>query len=257
MLVSQSNSGSTWFSRCIAEACPDLIFYRKEFFNPILNHRHQKALAKVFGCELYQCVPNLAARQPQDTVACVIDKTWGVEPYTFTKENYLGFHLAHFANRFDLLGIVCDIGNCFPPARLRVMQWYDNWLHSIVLNGRLEVGAACWVRDVVETAEARALVGWQVYRWVLEEQFSRLRIPSYRYEHLMRLDKPALVSMFDAIGLPQQIDARALASQVVATRKPEGPALEHARQWREAFEIHSDFVRLFQGPQRTFIRQTL
>lgn len=242
MLASQSNSGSTWFSGCIARACPERNFYPKEFFNPILNHRHAAALSLALGCELYQCVPNLARRLEAEDIERVMRLTWQRETYTFTKENYLGFHLHHFAKHFELAGVLCDIRSCFPPPRLRVMSWYDNWFHSLRMNQRLAPEAVAWLSQRDLGPEARALIGWQCYRWVLEAQFERLRVPVFTWEELCSLDHSALVDLFKHKGLPSGLDAATLASQVILSRRPGGAAPEHYAQWAAAFDIYNAFV---------------
>lgn len=238
MLVSQSNSGSTWFASCLRADPRFDDGGQKEWFNPLLNRRYADEL-HVLGSELYADVPHLARTPDPTTVRRLIGRTWRAEttPPTFCKENFLAFKLEAFAEVFDLMVLLPDRDRAWPPERHRVMVWYDAWFHSMVMNGRFDRDLWQWIvaNDADATPEARALIAWETVRRRLASEADRLGAITLRYGDVLVQSTEELV----AAGLSQP-----QADRVVETRR--SPVVSpHHEQWHDALSIHKEFTRMF------------
>jgi len=243
MLVSQSNTGSSWFAGAMRLSCPELRGPVKEHFNPVLNHEHQRELSGVFGSESYPTVPNLAKRHERGVIDLVLRKTWDSTDLNFTKENYLAYQIdtEPFRDRFNMVGLLGKAVDCFPPVRIRVMTWYENWFYSLLINARFDEEMMAWVIDNATTAERRAVIGWTVVRWRLSYVFTQMSVPVVRYETLVHEDEVGLVAEFERLKLPAPLEPQRLARAVVDTRIPQERSVEHAKQWADALSFRDEF----------------
>lgn len=235
LLVSQNNSGSTWFARCIVNGDPRMRDGgHKEFFNPVLNWRHQRDL-RPMGCEEHSHVPYLARPMEQSEADLIVRSTWKGKRLTFAKDNNAAFKLDAFQKHFRTIVLLRDVRYCFPPERVRVMVWFAGWYDSILLNGWPSRETRLWLqeRGVSLRMEAKAMIGWQLQRWRLQHQIETLGLTWFDYDDLLNLSVGALTDR----GLE-----RGVAEEVVSTRLPPlRPHPDHVRQWVDAFELLSQF----------------
>lgn len=61
-------------------------------------------------------------------------RTWRQEYFTFTKENYSVWKIPFFVNHFDIVAVYREPHSLWPPARYRVVTWYNEVYESILLN---------------------------------------------------------------------------------------------------------------------------
>lgn len=134
LMLSLPNSGSTWLAAVIAKHLPGCRYYDMEFFNPLRNEKHEKELARDFGCELASCYTNIMKPSSGLTLE-VIDKTWGVEDYNFTKEVFCPAKAAAFSKRFNMFGLLRSFEESFPPSRLRIWSFYEHAWWSMLEHG--------------------------------------------------------------------------------------------------------------------------
>lgn len=242
LLASQSNSGSTWFSQCIAQADPSLRMFPKEFFNPILNTRHFEMLSRTMGCELVNCIGHLARVRSQQEIDTVVERTWQTENYNFTKENYSAFCLVPLAKHFDVFFLFRDIERCFPPERNMVRHWYDCWFWSMLRNGVIHSEMAEFLFAEATNSHRRAVVGWELVRRELKNAAAILEAPVVDYETLITGDKH-VVKIHLAATLPR-LSGR-LAEIVLLTRQPQADRSQYAAEWADALEFHQQFKTRF------------
>lgn len=244
LLVSQSNSGSSWFARCIAEAHPDLRFFDKEFFNPMMNHRHAARLSRSLGCELHTTVDNLAAVPDPADIKQLIDSTWGAEAHGFTKENFLAYKLPAFARHFEVFLLFRGIDLCFPPERARVRQWYDAWFWSLWRNGRFTEAQKEWICARQVSSHERAVIAWITVRARLLESARELDAEGRIVDWERCIEYPAeSLRTYLAGVLPPRLSSDRIADEILATRRGPTPPLEaHAREWSGALSLATQFA---------------
>ena len=254
MLVSQSNSGSTWFSKCLTNTSPHLIGPDKEYFNPVLQNKHRRRMS-VFGAEHYPFVLNLAKRQKNWDMDKLLRETWRKDGLNYTKENYLAFVLPRLREHFDFVFFFRDMQWCFPPERVRVMLWYDAWLCSLLANGEVSSGLLQWMDTENATMERRAVAGWQIVRWQLMVMSKALDAPVFKYADILSQPYSDLLkscSRLTNFG----IDARKLADEIESTRKnPPRPSVTYLDQWEDALDFHAGMVEKFEEEQMSYLQE--
>lgn len=249
LLVSQPNSGSTWFSNCIARANPAIAMYPKEFFNPVLNQKYYAALAPHLGCELYPCVGNISKELDAPTVDKIVTDSWDKEPYNFTKEVFFSFCAEEFSRRFHTFGVTRDISYTFPPLTVRVVGWYVACFHSIMSHGLGECELKEFLRSTATDLQSQAVAGWQLMRWRMDLALDRIGCEVFDFDQLMTASEDSLAEHLAKIQSPL-IDPVLTAKQIVESRVSPTPAnmKPHALEWRETLGYHSDLVRRFEQP---------
>lgn len=168
------NTGSTWLGGVIARNIPGCRYYQKEFFNPICNLKHEKALSKVFGSELVSCYENIAEGDGPLLDSC-IEETWGSEDYSFTKECWSPFKTEAFTRHFRVFVLDRSREHTFPPSRVRVWSFYEHAWWALKKRG-FSLGA--------ESTKARAEEAFDVMRYSLLSDAARLGLPVISYERL-------------------------------------------------------------------------
>lgn len=249
LLVSQPNSGSTWFSNCIAKANPAIAMYPKEFFNPVLNQKYYEALAPHLGCELYPCIGNIAKELDAATVDKILTDSWHKEPYNFTKEVFFSFCAEVFSRRFHTFGVTRDISYTFPPLTVRVVGWYVACFHSIMSHGLADCELKGFLRSTATDLQRQAVAGWQLMRWRMDWALDRIGCEVFDFDQLMTASEDSLAEDLAKIQSPL-IDPVLTARQIVESRVSPTPAdmKPHALEWRETLGYHSDLVRRFEQP---------
>ncbi len=194
IILSLPNSGTTWLATTIAKHRPGR--YYDEYFNPVLNHRHQVKLRRVFGSELACCYRNIA-RGDGPEVDEVIRETWCRDEYSFTKENYSPFKLRSFVRHFEVVVLLRHTAGVFPPSRGRVWSFYEHSWQALKDAGHEMVEVSLRARAM----EAHALMARELRRSADE-----LQVPIIYYEDLFNdtlmheslrragLDQPAIVA---------------------------------------------------------------
>ena len=244
LLVSQSNSGSSWFARCLAEAHPELRYFDKEFFNPMMNHRHAARLSRSLGCELHSTVDNLASVPDPEDIDQLIASTWGAEAHGFTKENFLAFKIPAFARTFEVFFLFRGADYCFPPERSRVRQWYDAWFWSLWRGGRFTEGQKEWLCARQLSSHERAAVAWMTVRAALQTAARELDLEHriVDWERCLEYPEDRLPTYLAGV-LPPRLSADRVAERILATRRRPEPAPEaHGREWQGALTLAAQFA---------------
>jgi len=211
-MLSLPNSGSTWFGEQIArniEGCR----CAPEFFNPIRNFKHERALVQHFGCELVECYDKIA--DPGDFRAdrC-IKETWGTEGFTFTKEVFSPMKLELFMRHFRCFVFLRPADLSFPPTRARVWSFYEHAYWALHNRG-YGVGEHHSVRQ-------RAIAAHTFMSEHLRFKAAENAVPVIWHHDLFRKSSEAmqdfltwaLKSTCDQDGL----DVKQLVADIVATR---------------------------------------
>lgn len=166
------NTGSTWFAGLLGRHIPGCKYYDKEFFNPVCNIKHSLTLINNFGSELACCYRNIAT-SGDENITDDIAATWGVEPYTFTKETYSAYKVASFANLFRCFVFLRREENSFPPRRARVWSFYEHaWqalkdaghdLHEVSLYDKMIAAHRILESQLLRSAKAHNLpvIWWE------------------------------------------------------------------------------------------------
>lgn len=189
LIMSLPNSGTTWVCRCIAKHHDG--DYYDEYFNPVLNDRHEVVLREAFGSELACCYRNIALeREPETRTA--IQTTWMKDDYTFTKENYSPFKLHLFAEHFRVVVLLRHTAGVFPPSRVRVWSFYEHCWQALKDAGAAEL------REVGVRSRAMEAHAFMVRH--MRKEAIRLGLPIIYYEDLFndRMEQMVLDAGFGA-----------------------------------------------------------
>ncbi len=212
VILSLPNSGSDWLADVICQSS-GLRYFRKEFFNPICNARHGDRLADGFGCELVGCYKNIAAPYDVDELDRIYSETWEGSGYDFNKEVFSPFRVGWFARHFQIVVLVRSIEGVFPPARLRVWQWYEAIWQSI---------AYSFQPLPLDTMVARALAGYQTAHTAMVRDAAELGIHVLRYDDLIQLPEADLRKHLGQGWLAEVIDQDRAVARILETRDPRG-----------------------------------
>lgn len=227
MIVSAPNSGSDWLAGLIARHAPDLRYYEKEFFNPICNPKYRDLLEPVFGCELVSCYRMIGLRSSfhPDWMDRVYRQTWLQEPYNFDKENFVGFQLPFFADRFRLVLLYRSAASLFPPSRLRVLAWYDAIYWAIVHGVEKDPELRSYRSDLCPhgeqpTLEDRARIAHDVYWQHMLGEATRYQYPVIDYDRLQEVSREEVMREVAVGWIPDVVaDLDAFVDEIVATRR--------------------------------------
>lgn len=224
LLVGMSDSGTNWLAKTIVDAARQPLRYCREFFNPICNLRYAPTLVKGWGCEVPSTIPMLArASETQPELQAIYDLTWRKEAYTFTKENYSVWKLGFLRQHFDLVAIYREASSLWPPARLRVITWYNAVYESIQMNrGGYDsafVADVLRYRDGLSIAQ-RAEAGHALSVNYLLRECARLSVPVMPYSWCLTASEAELVQYARSTTLKDYVIPAQWARAVVTTRRP-------------------------------------
>ena len=169
LIVSLPNSGTTWLT-AVLDKCgygP----YVDEFFNPVLNHKHEMLLRQHFGSELACCYNNIASEGHVGTSGFgpgkmstleLVQTLWPEGTPGFTKENYSPFKLPVLNEHFRCVVLLRHTSGTFPPSRVRVWSFYEHaWqalkerslgMHEVTLRARAMEAHAFMARHLRNSA---------------------------------------------------------------------------------------------------------
>ena len=218
VILSLPNSGSDWLADVICESS-GLRYFHKEFFNPICNARHGDRLADGFGCELVGCYKNIAAPYDVDELDRIYSETWEGVGYDFNKEVFSPFMVGWYARHFQVVVLVRSEAGVFPPARLRVWQWYEAIWQSVAHS--FQTTPCC--RMV-----SRAVLGYRVALAAITEDAAALGIPVLSYDDLIQLPEADLRQHLGQGWIADVVDVDRAVARILETRNPLGcqkPAL--------------------------------
>jgi len=205
LLLTMSSSGGKWLASTVARHLPGCRYYDKEFFNPWCNPKHEVWLREAFGCEQASCYRNIARPGDKD-VREVIERTWGREQYTFTKECFSAFKVELLMETFDIVGLVRSTEDVFPPRRSNVWNCYEHTWMSLVENGI----PMCATRGRERAEEAHAYISNKIRR-----DGKRLGFPVVEFDWLQTATAEELQ---EELGRAFKLDSKALAAELVQTR---------------------------------------
>lgn len=138
MVAGLPSSGATWVGDCVKKGAISLTTDEdvKEYHNPICNPKRYLLLQQRYGCELPECQYNLAAPcYPDDQELSAIHAAgWVADGHSFCKEAWVLFQLPFLATKFKVIVVQRSAQYTFPPARLRVLNWYAAYWESLKFN---------------------------------------------------------------------------------------------------------------------------
>lgn len=208
------NSGSDWLASCIASS-QDLRYFR-EFFNPVTNDKHAAILELEFGSEQ---ITNFDRIATFDIKKCqeVFDLTWTQHDFNFTKENYSGFKIDFFRQKFECICLIRNLRSIFPPSRPEVLTWYDAIYHSL----RLSVNLSDEQHDIIkksnrDNVRSRVTAAYTAYKKRITEDCKKYDIPIIKHEELLSFDEDNLIHLDAIKKLP---DPKKLAREIISSRK--------------------------------------
>jgi len=224
-LVGMSDSGTNWLVRTmLASQIGNSLRYFREFFNPICNLRHAPVLSEGFGCEVASTVPMIA--RPSETQPRLYDlynQTWRREDFTFTKENYSVFKIPFFDSQFDVVLLYREPASLWPPARLRVVTWYNAVYESILANRRdypvefqQQISQYATDLTIAERAEAGHALSIAYMRMMRD----RYRLPLLTYSWLQSASVASLIDWANESVFSRYVHAEKWALEVTNTRRP-------------------------------------
>ena len=201
IILSLPNSGTTWLCGLIAKH--SRAKYCDEYFNPVLNHRHEQELRTVFGSELACCYRNIATPSSA-VVEQVIEKTWMRDGYELTKDNYSPFKIESFSKCFRCVVLLRHTAGVFPPSRIRVWSFYEHAWQALCESGH----------EMNELSiRARAMEAHWLMASHMRKDAARLGIPVLYYEDMFDDDRAQ--QQLKSAGL----DYEDLLADVIATRR--------------------------------------
>jgi len=244
LILSQSNSGSTWLSSCLKDQYK---LFPKEYFNSILNYEIQQYADTILGNE--QEYFNLAVKASKNSFEYMMRYTWLAQnTYNATKENYLAFNIQNIKPYFkEVVMLFRSVKYCFPPQRSRVKVWYNQWYQSLLAHSKICPEITKFNNCIILTHQKKALLAWQVVRWQLELEADRLYIPTIDYDRLMNYSKEEI-----DFNYGKWLDA----DKIVETRKPctvpTPEQLKFTDEWSEAL-IYFKEIQQFQIVQKQWM----
>lgn len=245
MLMGIPSSGTDWMAHILQSSHPFLTSDKvaKEYFNPICNPRHWDQLRKSFGCELIDTYRNIADRlsdrEKLQQAEQVYMNTWVSDgQLNFSKETFCPFQVQFFADRFTMIGMVRDACHTFPPARLRVLNWYNTIWQSLAYHQRTDAWAVdSMIATMVDRGHAharksllhRAVIAHAICRAVVIRDLAACGVTFINWREVMVYDGDELMDYL-RIRLPEAFDVERVVREMIATRLP----AEHEIKKREA-----------------------
>lgn len=224
MIIGMSDSGTNWLVRSVQASARTPLAYYREFFNPICNLPHAATLAGGFGCEVHATVPMIARpAETQPRLEAIYSQTWEQCRYTFTKENYSVWKIPFFTRHFDMVGVYREPESLWPPARYRVVTWYNAVYESICLNRAdytPEFQAVVQPYLGAQTIREKAEAGHLLSIWMLKEQAKRWRLPVITYGWLQVATEAVIAEWVQGTVLAEYVDPGRFAEGIVSTRRP-------------------------------------
>jgi hypothetical protein len=230
------SQGSDWFMAQLLPAVEGAR-YKREFFHPIHSLEHYDILSRCFGCELVSSSANLVRlARDDDFAACM--SLWRSTHYNVAKEVWSAWQWPQFNQYFNTIFLYRNFGNTFPPARMRVIAWYEH------LYGALEQGIdqqEGWVKDIFTEAKmlgcSTLFTKSAVAHFVSAKQLAlgarRAGRTLIEWEKLLTYTEADLTGYLAAC-VPVNIDAEHIARNVVLSRRPAARSAEWASYWRDA-----------------------
>lgn len=232
LILSQSNSGSTWISKCLKN-CYRL--YPKEYFNSLLNPLIQRQLDEVVGNE--QEYHKLAVQASKPAFHRMMSMTWLAQSeYNATKENFMVFNIPNIIDYFDKVIIyVRPVEYCFPPERGRVKVWYNKWFRSLQINGKI-------CPDIVyaggcSTHQTKAVLAWQIINWMLVSSAERFGLPVIEHTKIVEYGRDDLAKY---IGEWFDVD------EILRTRMKSPVPSEEQKKFADEWSGALDYLRMIQ-----------
>jgi hypothetical protein len=191
---------------------------------------HSTRIEQTLGDTLAHSLTKLTTPATTSEVDKLLDDTWRKDGYTFTKENYLPFHLEAFSQFFEVVILLREFENTFPPRRHRVMQWYEHFCYAIYSAGQLDAKS----RLLCTSSRARAAVG---YYWMVRQ-----------YLHFSKQCGIPVLWWGDLNGscIPQKSWLPLNVSDVVSSTKAERISCseQYDIYWQDAFTVFAKLQKI-------------
>ena len=254
-VISFPRSGTDFF--CEALIRDRRIRYFREYFNPLCNPKREAALREGFGDERIGTYLNIMREMTAEDFDAALAKTWLVDRYNTTKENFSATRFEHFARHFNLIVLTRKLYHTFPTSR---PDFIVPILNSFVLAGEYRQVAPARelnelqryiLKDVRVRDQCHAgVLAYIVQHFVLLFEADRLQTPIIAYEDLIRLEGAALeqtLSSLAGFGADPRIVAAALQKARAKKKHRTDLAARRSRFFREHRE------EWYAGPLR-FVR---
>lgn len=235
LVVSFPRSGTDFLCGAIAE--DPAIRYFREYFNPCCNPDRAGELALCFGDETLEHHLKLMNDPPAELLAEVVGRSWTLDGFNTTKENYLASKLEFFVERFETVCLVRNAAHTFPTSRpdyiapiLWSFQSAGPYRHSFMARELNEL--RLFISSVALSNVGNVLLfAYFIHHVALLAACRRFGIPVVRYEDILLGTEETLnahLAPFTRFG----IDIPALSQRLAATRF-ESPAHSLSqRRWR-------------------------
>jgi hypothetical protein len=236
LLASLPSSGSDWCARAICASNPTLI-YAREYFCPFVNWKDSQRLEQTLGDTLSANTGRLVRGITLPALDSLLEETWRRSGASFTKENYLPYQLETFAERFEVIILLREFCETFPPNRRRVLMWYEHFGVSLQAASHLDMFCC----EHMTTPMNRAAIGhyWFTRRYL--QAAAIIKCPVLWFGDML-VENAATIC--DRLG-DCSANPDGIAMELVKTRSRSERPIEHLEQWTAATELHDELQRRY------------
>ena len=192
-VISFPRSGTDYL--CTALTSDKRIRYFREYFNPICNKKRDAILRKYFGDERLLMHFNIMNEIDRVDFDDVMRRSWLLDSYNTTKENFSATKYVHFAEQFNLIVLVRKLYHTFPTSRPDyIVPILNSFMiagpyRSLAQSRELNELRTFIARDVAVHNEHHAgILAHIIQHYVLLFEAERHRTPIVTYEELVQKD---------------------------------------------------------------------
>ena len=225
MLIGLPNSGTDWLADNISANNQELKYYR-EYFNPISNYLCPMKVATMFGCELSSKSLNIAKIRPWEEYNFLLNETWRLSEFNFTKENYSAFHMPNHCKVFRCFVLYRELKYCMPCLsknayrRTACKTWYDAIYFSLISNkNSLDpeiIPFVEYAQSNADTLEKQQVSAHLISYYKVLKEARIHQIPVLDYNVLTSSDRESIVSHLVQISWLGNIES--LTDRIIETR---------------------------------------
>jgi hypothetical protein len=240
-VMSFPRSGTDFF--CEALVRDRRIRYAREYFNPLCNPKRESVLSEHFGDERIPTYLNIMREITADAFDTALARTWLIDRYNTTKENFSATRFEHFARHFNLIVLTRKLYHTFPTSR---PDFIVPILNSFVLAGEYKTLAPArelnelrrYILNDVTVRDHRhaGILAYLVQHFILLIEAERFQTPVIAYEDLIRLQGTALeqaLASLAGFGADARIVAVALEKSRAKKRHRTDLTARRTRFFRE------------------------
>jgi hypothetical protein len=195
-IISFPRSGTDFF--CDSLKTDPNIKYFREYFNPVCNSKREDALVPFFGDESIANYMHIMKEIDDTSFSSVMDKSWKLDQFNTTKENFSASKIDHFDRYFNVIMLARSLYHTFPTSKPEyIVPIYNSFMIS---NPYKMISIASEMNELrsfmsyisIENFHQAGIAAYMIQHYALFLESSRLNISVISYEDIMEQDGPEL-----------------------------------------------------------------